>query len=155
MLSRSFMTLLAATAMSAVLAPVLTTPAAAQINVDINLGAPPAPRYEVVPAARAGYVWAPGHWRVDGRQYAWTPGHWEQARAGYRYVPDRYERYSENGREAWRYHTSRWDRDGDGIPNRVDRHDDRPPQQAVNPFGDKDRDGIPNFLDIENNNRRR
>ena len=37
-------------------------PASAQIS--INLGAPPAPQYEAVPAPRPGYAWAPGHWQL-------------------------------------------------------------------------------------------
>ena len=159
MLNRSFTTLLAAAAVSipAIVAPALVMPAAAQINVDINLGPPPAPRYEVVPAPRPGYLWAPGYWRADGRQHAWQEGHWEQARPGYRYVPDRWERYSENGREKWRHQASRWDRDGDGIPNRVDRHDNRPhgdKRGANRPMGDRDHDGIPNAFDGRDNRRR-
>lgn len=37
------------------------------------------------------------------------------------------------------YHATRWDVDGDGIPNRYDRH--------YNPRGDRDHDGIPNRRD--------
>ncbi len=82
--------------------------------------APPPPPYEVVPAPRPGYVWAPGAYRLVNDRYVWNPGTWQQARAGYRYVPDRWERYNDNGREQWRYQASRWDKDGDGIPNRND-----------------------------------
>ena len=38
-------------------------------NLVINT-APPAPRFETVPAARHGYVWAPGYWNWDGRRHA-------------------------------------------------------------------------------------
>jgi WXXGXW repeat (2 copies) len=47
--------------------------------------APPAPRYELVPAPpddRA--IWIPGHWHWTRYAYAWRPGHWvepPQARA--------------------------------------------------------------------------
>ena len=57
-------------------------PAAAEIYVNI---APPAPRYEVVPAPRAGYVWAPGYWDWRGHRHVWVRGHWERERRGYRF----------------------------------------------------------------------
>ncbi len=160
MLKRITLTAVAAVAafgtMSVATAPFV--PAAAQIN--ITFGSPPPPvRYEAVPAARSGYVWAPGQWQLVNDQYVWTEGRWQQARPGYRYVPDNWERSSSNGRDQWRYQPSRWDRDGDGIPNQYDRVDNRPKKNhgnnsANNPLGDKDRDGIPNFIDGQNNNRR-
>jgi hypothetical protein len=153
MLKRIALTTLATAAAftmaTAVMAPI--TPASAQVS--ITFGAPPPPvRYEAVPAPRAGYVWAPGHWRLANDQYVWQGGQWYQARPGYRYVPDNWERYTDNGRERWRYHASRWDRDGDGIPNKYDRYDNRH-DQAQNPFGDRDHDGIPNIIDPTNNRR--
>ncbi|MDP1840857.1 MAG: YXWGXW repeat-containing protein [Reyranella sp.] len=160
MLKRITLTAVAAAAafgtMSVATAPFM--PAAAQIN--ITFGSPPPPvRYETVPAARSGYVWAPGQWQLVNDQYVWTEGRWQQARPGYRYVPDNWERSSSNGRDQWRYQPSRWDRDGDGIPNQYDRVDNHPKKNhgnnsANNPLGDKDRDGIPNFIDGQNNNRR-
>lgn len=66
-------------------------------------------------------------------------------RAGYVWAPD-----------LWRQH-SRWDKDGDGIPNQYDRHDSRKDYRtnnATNPLGDRDHDCIPNVLDTHNNNRR-
>ena len=99
------------------------SPADAQVTV--IFGAPPPPPYEAIPPARRGQIWAPGHYRLVNDQYVWTPGTWQAARPGYVYVPDRWERYNENGRERWRYQTSRWDRDGDGIPNAVDNYDNR------------------------------
>jgi hypothetical protein len=53
-----------------------------------------------------------------------------------------------SGREQWRYHPNRWDRDGDGIPDRYERRSDR------GAFGDKDHDGIPNAFDNWDNRRR-
>ncbi len=153
MLKRIALTTFAAAATFALATAALTpvTPAAAQVT--ITFGSPPPPmRYEVVPAPRAGYVWAPGHWRLVNDQYAWQGGQWYQARPGYRYVPDNWVRYSDNGRDRWRYQPSRWDRDGDGIPNKYDRHDNRN-DSAQNPFGDRDRDGIPNIVDPYNNRR--
>ena len=43
-------------------------------------------------------------------------------------------------------HPSRWDRDGDGIPNRYDR--------VYNPRWDRDGDGIPNRYDRRDNRYR-
>lgn len=125
MLKRTFLTGLAAAtiAMPALIVPAMVTPAAAEVGVNVVIGTPPPPlRYEVVPAPRAGYVWAPGHWRWNGHQHVWNAGVWVPSRAGYRYVPDRWERYVEGGHERWRYHASSWDRDGDGVPNRYDSH---------------------------------
>jgi hypothetical protein len=145
---RSLFTLLAGSAAAAVVAPAILTPAAAQVDFSINIAtAPPPPRYEVVPAPRPGYVWAPGYWHWDGHRHNWMAGHWETQRVGYRYVQPRWERYYEGGRERWRYSAARWDRDGDGIPNRYDRRDDR------GAYGDRDHDGIPNYRDRYDNRR--
>lgn len=151
MLKRIALTTLAgaATLATATVAMAPFQPANAQVTITFG-SAPPPPPYEAMPAPRPGYVWAPGAYRLVNDQYVWTPGTWQQARPGYRYVPDRWERYTDKGRERWRYQASRWDRDGDGIPDRVDRHDNRPNQA----WGDKDRDGIPNAVDPINNNRR-
>jgi hypothetical protein len=51
-------------------------------------------------------------------------------------IPNRYDRV----------YNPRWDRDGDGIPNRYDRHD--------NLRHDRDGDGIPNWRDNYNGNGR-
>lgn len=44
------------------------------------------------PAARKGYVWIQGHWKVNNRRngYVWVKGHWARARKGYRYVPGKW-----------------------------------------------------------------
>jgi hypothetical protein len=55
-------------------------------NLVIN-SAPPAPRFESVPAPRRGYVWAPGYWNWDGGRHVWLAGHWEPDRLGYQYQP--------------------------------------------------------------------
>ena len=39
---------------------------------------PPPPQAEVVPAARAGWVWVPGRWEHERRGHMWRPGHWER-----------------------------------------------------------------------------
>ena len=60
---------------------------AAAVMLDIDV-APPAPRYEVVPAARVGYVWAPGHYVWRRHAHVWVAGHWLRERRGYRWVAD-------------------------------------------------------------------
>ncbi len=87
--------------------------------------APPPPRNEVVPAARAGHAWAPGYWDWRGRRHVWVGGHWERARRGYVYRAPVWE---QNG-DRWRLNRGAWargDSDGDGVPNAVDRHPNNP-----------------------------
>ena len=125
---------------------VFSLPASAEIYVNI---APPAPRYEVVPAPRVGYVWVPGYWDWRGHRHVWTRGHWERERHGFYYHPNRW--VERDGR--WALEKGRWDRerfvenrgrgdrDHDGVPNRVDR--------------DRDGDGVPNRFDRRPDNPNR
>ena len=92
--------------------------------VDVRVGPPP-PRHEVVPPARAGYVWSPGYWDWRGHRHVWVNGHWERARHGHVYHEPRWEQSG----DQWRLHHGNWakgDRDHDGVPNRVDAHPDNP-----------------------------
>ena len=86
---------------------------------------PPAARDETVPATRQGYVWVNGHWQWRNGAYRWVAGNWIRERRGYRYSQpewiERDGRWTLN-RGAWR----RGDRDGDGVPNRMDRAPDNP-----------------------------
>lgn len=96
-------------------------PAAAHSEVDFFVGvAPPAPRYEFVPAPRVGWVWAPGYWEWRHHRHVWIAGHWVRAWPGYAYAPSRWvEREGRYyyGPPAWhRYRDS----DGDGVPDRYD-----------------------------------
>jgi hypothetical protein len=112
--------LLAAMAASAFGAVVL--PQVASAEVVIVRTAPPAPRDEVVPAARRGYVWTPGYWNWNGHRYVWTRGKYVRERTGYHYREPNW--VENNGR--WEFRRGQWargDRDGDGVPN---RYDDRP-----------------------------
>jgi len=91
--------------------------------------APPAPMREAIPAARRGYEWVPGYWAWNGRRYTWERGHYEKVRAGYVYSRPEW-RQDRNGwtmeRGGWvrqDHRMARRDRDGDGVPNRLD---DRP-----------------------------
>jgi YXWGXW repeat-containing protein/thrombospondin type 3 repeat protein len=131
--------LVAAGMIGAVAAPLPVAAATGSVEIYVN-SPPPPPRHEYVPEPRRGYVWVPGHWRwSDGRhRYVWEQGHWERARPGYTYYEPRW--VERNGR--WHYQPSRWDRDGDGIPNRRDRTPD-----GAGPSWDRDNDGIPNRRD--------
>ena len=126
-------------------------PAAAAVDVFIDV-APPAARYEVVPAPRAGYVWQPGYWAWADDRHVWRKGHWVRERKGYYWHPTRWEHrdgrwYLERGRwdrQRWneaRYRNPHGDRDRDGVPNHADR--------------DRDGDGVPNRRDDAPNNPRR
>lgn len=108
--------------------------------------APPAPREEVAPAPRHGYVWAPGYWDWRNHHHVWVKGHWERERKGMYWHPSRWvERDGKYVFERGRWDRQRFaangDRDRDGIPNRVDR--------------DKDGDGVPNRVDRAPNNPHR
>jgi hypothetical protein len=119
-------------------------PAFAAVDVFVDV-APPAPRYEVLPAPRAGYVWQPGYWSWDHGRHTWHKGYWVKERRGYYWHPARWEH--RNGR--YHFVQGRWDReryarndrDHDGIPNRYDR--------------DRDNDGVPNRYDDHPNNPNR
>jgi hypothetical protein len=76
------------------------------VSVGVEIGnPPPQPRVEMMPAPRAGYVWAPGYWAWDGRHHIWVEGRWVQERPGYAYVPARWEQRG----ERWRYEPERWE----------------------------------------------
>lgn len=147
--------LLAALAVSAIgLAPL---PAAAEVSVYLDV-APPAPRHEVIPAPRRGYVWQPGFWDWRGQRHVWVRGHWMRERPNMFWHPSRWER--RDGRwhlEKGRWDRQRWaynDRDRDGVPNRRDR--DRDNDGVPNRVDrDRDGDGVPNRVDDRPNNPNR
>ena len=111
-------------AVLAAVSATISVSAVAAPYVDVRV-APPPPRTEVVPAARAGYAWVPGYWDWRGRRHVWVNGHWERARRGYVYRAPVWE---QNG-DRWRLNRGAWargDRDGDGVPNAVDSHPNNP-----------------------------
>lgn len=110
--------LIAAGALGAVANPRVS---AAAVDVFVQI-APPAPRYEPLPALRVGYVWVPGYWNWRGHRHVWVAGVWVKERHGYHFQPHRW--VERNG--GWFLDRGRWDRDGDGIPNRYDRHPNNP-----------------------------
>lgn len=119
--------LLIATAVAGSLGSI-AVPAAAAVYVQV---APPAPRVEVVPAARPGYTWTQGYWDWRGNRHVWVGGHWVRERPGYAYMEPRWvERdgrwYQE--RRGWQ-RSARRDNDGDGVPNRFDNRPNNPYRQ--------------------------
>jgi len=113
MMKRTVLTLLAAVAVAApvAVAAAVFTPAAAQVSFNVLIGTPPpAPVYEVVPAPRVGYVWAPGFWRWEHERHVWAPGHWIPARAGNHWVPDHWVRV-DGPRGGWRHDPGHWNHD--------------------------------------------
>ena len=114
--------------------------ASATVSFSIDV-APPAPRYEVVPAVRPGYIWAPGYWDWRHGHHVWVRGHYIRERHGMYWHPDRWvqrdgryvlehgrwdrERYNDD-HLAWQGNR---DRDGDGVPNRYDRAPNNPYRQ--------------------------
>jgi len=62
-------------------------PQASQAGELIIGVAPPAPRVEVIPAARVGYVWSPGYWRWYGGRHVWVNGYYVHERVGWHWRP--------------------------------------------------------------------
>jgi hypothetical protein len=146
------------TLMGAAFAASLLSVGAAQAQIYVEV-APPAPRYEVAPAPRAGHVWVPGHYEWRGGEYSWVSGHWVTERPGYTY---REPRWVQRANGQWYMVGNSWergpygdrdhdgvanrydrDRDGDGIPNRYDNNR----RNRMGPNADLDRDGIANRYD--------
>lgn len=122
MIKKLLIATLVATSFAAV--PLVSTAQQRAIVIDV---APPAPRQEVVPSARRGYVWVPGYYDLRGRRHVWVKGHWLKARSGYAYNAPRW--VESNGK--WRMEPGRWmrgsrDRDGDGVRNRDDARPNNP-----------------------------
>lgn len=100
--------LLAALVVAGVGTASFTPPASAAVGFSISVGTRPPPlRYEVVPAPRAGYAWAPGYWRWGGSRYIWVGGRWHPRRAGYVYYGPRWV----NSGGRWVYHREYWGHD--------------------------------------------
>jgi len=114
---KTMLVALCAATMGAASLPMTSSAASVYLSV-----APPAPRVEVTPAPRAGYLWVPGYWDANGHSHVWRRGHWERERHGYRYHEPRWTQ--DGGR--WRLERGRWDRDGDGVPDYRDRAPNNP-----------------------------
>lgn len=155
---------------------VVMSGAAQALTASVFVGvAPPPPRYEVMPQARYGYVWVPGHWQWQGHGHVWVNGYYLRERPGYHYVQPQWQqqghgwayvpggwahaqygsgyRYNDDWRYRDGYRRPR-DRDHDGIPDRRDRdldNDGRPNRRDR----DIDGDGVPNWHDRAPQNRYR
>jgi hypothetical protein len=106
--------------------------------------APPAPRVEVVPAAREGWVWAPGHYEWRGNQHVWVAGSWMRDRPGYEY---REPRWVQRANGEWQLVGGTWEQ---RMAQREERREERREARRYNrnhPLGDMDRDGIANRND--------
>ena len=113
MMKRGFFALLAAAAISTpvLVAPAMFTPAAAQVGLNVTIGVPPpAPIFEMVPAPRVGYVWAPGSWRWEHDHHVWGPGRWMEARHGEHWVADRWD-HRDGPHGGWYHERGHFDRD--------------------------------------------
>jgi hypothetical protein len=123
-------------------------PSMARTDVNLVIGtAPPPARYEVMPAPRRGYVWAPGHWEWRGHRHEWVQGYWLAERPGYAYAAPAWSRRD----GGWYYEPARWtsqgrDRDRDGIPDRYE-------QRGYDRGHDRDRDGIPDRYERRRNDQ--
>ena len=124
----------------------IPTQAVAQVGINIVIGnAPPPVRYEVVPAARRGYEWAPGYWNWNGQKHVWVRGHWERERVGQHYQHPEWQRNN----DGWRLNRGGWERG--------ERHDNRNGNGNGNRgkgHGDRDHDGVPNRHDYRPNDPR-
>ena len=78
---------------------------------------------EAMPRPRPGHLWVAGHWQQRGPRAVWQPGHWERSRPAYR--PNYGAVHYPNGHYG-KPQPPRWDRDGDGVPNRHDRRPNNP-----------------------------
>lgn len=86
-------------------AALMPLPSIAQDGVRVFIEtAPPAPRYESIPAPRSGQVWSPGYWNWDGGRHVWVAGHWEVARDGYQYRRSEWTRDN----DRWRLDRGGW-----------------------------------------------
>lgn len=83
----------------------MPTQSMAQVDVSVVIrNAPPPAKFESVPQARRGYVWAPGYWNWDGRRHVWSAGEWQQERRGGHYRPAEWVRDN----DGWRLNRGGW-----------------------------------------------
>ena len=99
----------------------IAVPAVAGFNVNVDIGIPPPPvRYEAVPVAPEGYIWAPGYWEFFHEQYVWRRGHFVEGRPGYRWIPENWE-HRDGGHH---FNEGHWDRDSSYHEDHRHDHDD-------------------------------
>jgi hypothetical protein len=83
---------------------------AERFSIDVET-APPAPRYEQLPA-REGYIVAPGYYRydTDRREHTWVKGDYQAERRGEHFVAPEWR--EQNGR--YHFNEGRWEKDNKG-----------------------------------------
>lgn len=76
------------------------------------------------PAHRHGYTWVPGYWERRGYHQVWIEGTWVREHYAHYAPQHRFEQRYYDGYRGYggNQHRARWDSDGDGIPDRYDRH---------------------------------
>ena len=81
MMKHSLYTFLATAAIStsAMIAPALVTPAAAQVGVSVNVGLPAMPLPFAV-VQQPGYLYNAGYYRGEGEHRYWEHGRWAERR---------------------------------------------------------------------------
>ncbi len=121
--------------------------------------APPAPLYEPVPAQRAGYIWAPGHYVWNGNQYVWQGGTWLEMRHGYAWQAPHWQQRADG---SWYLAGGTWVRTDNLAYDRGDRRMNRGPNGDMDHDGirnadddDRDGDGVANWRDNFPSNRNR
>jgi hypothetical protein len=92
-----------AAGMVAAVATPLTSVAAVIVQLD---SAPPAVRYEAVPAQQPGYMWQPGYWDYRDNNHVWVGGVSVREREGYAYTPHRWVQHD----GKWGLEEGHWDR---------------------------------------------
>jgi len=89
-------------------------------NVDIIINVPPpAPRIEVVPPPRVGYIWIDGYWGWDGYRHVWVPGRWLKERPGYAWIREHWERRG----DRYYFISGRWERGHEYHARKHDRYE--------------------------------
>jgi hypothetical protein len=83
---------------------------AERFSIDVET-APPAPRYEQMPA-REGYIVTPGYYRYDTerREHTWVKGDYLAERRGEHFIAPEWR--EQNGR--YRFNEGRWEKDNKG-----------------------------------------
>ena len=83
---------------------------AERFSIDVET-APPAPRYEQLPA-REGYIVTPGYYRYDTerREHTWVKGDYQAERRGEHFIAPEWR--EQNGR--YLFNEGRWEKDNKG-----------------------------------------
>ena len=79
---------------------------AADVDVDLNFGPPPAV-VETAPPPREGYTWAQGYWDYDNGRHVWRKGHWERNHEHEHWVNGGWNEHDGH----YRLDRGHWDRD--------------------------------------------